>query len=81
MQVHLAGRSDDAHLGARQRDHAGLRHRRLRRVRRGRVDRAAPTGKSWPICPAAISPWNGAADNNVYMTGPATEVFTGDIEI
>ena len=34
----FAGRSDDAHLGARQRHHAGLRHRRFGGVRGRRAD-------------------------------------------
>ena len=43
VQVHDRRRSHDAHLGARQRHHAGLRHRRVGRVRgrrlTGRTDR------------------------------------------
>ena len=75
----LAGRGADARLGARLRRDAGLRHRRLRRVRGGRsTGRTARRSSS--ICPAAISISTGPHDDHVYLTGPAVEVFQGQWE-
>ncbi len=56
-----------------------MRHRRVRGVRRRRADRAAPARKLLAHLPGGDLEleWS-EADNCVYMTGPATEVFTGE---
>ena len=54
-----AGRGPDADLGARQRDHPGLRDRGLRRLRGGRPDGQDGAGRSSPTSPAATSPSTG----------------------
>ena len=55
----LAGGGAHAGLGARLRRDAGLRHRRLRRVRGRRADRPHRAARSSPICPAATWNWTG----------------------
>ena len=55
----LARRGPDAGLGARLRRDAGLRHRRLRRLRGRRADRPHRAARSSPICPAATWNWSG----------------------
>ena len=66
----------DAGLGARRRDHAGLRLRRLRRGGGHGAARADRRGGSRCGSTAAISSidWR---DDGVWMTGPTTLVFEG----
>ena len=73
----LAARSDDANLGARQRNHAGLRHRRSAVCVAGVL--AGEPGEILAHLPGGDLEleWN-ETDNHVYMTGPATEVFSGE---
>ena len=68
-----------ADLGARLRRDAGLRHRRVCRVRRGRADRPhRPRRARFILLGGDLAiEWN-EADNHVYMTGPAVEVFSGE---
>ncbi len=72
-------RGQDADLGARLGDHPGLRHRGLRRLRRRRAHGADRTARSSRICRAATSSCPGLSTGRpIFMTGPATEVFSGD---
>ena len=76
---HEPGRGPDAHLGARLGHHPGLRHRRLRRLRRRRAHRPDRPQLCSPTCPAATSSSSGPPTSaSVFMTGPATEVFSGE---
>ena len=78
VQVQSPHEVTHAHLGARQRDHAGLRHRGLRGVRRRRPDRPHRS----PVLahlPGGDLELDWAADNHVYMSGPAAEVFSGRV--
>ena len=58
VEVQGPGRSPDADLGARLRHHPGLRHRRLRRLRRGGAH-GRPAARFSLTSPAAISSSNG----------------------
>ncbi len=71
-------RGDDAHLGARQRHHAGLRHRGLGRVRGRQRWPATAIGKILAHLPGGDLELEWADDDHVYMTGPAAEVFSGE---
>jgi hypothetical protein len=75
----LAGRGHDADVGAGQRDHARVRHRRVGRLRERRADRphrpqaARPPARRRPDARAG-----GRCDNCRVHDRPATEVFSGE---
>ncbi len=71
-----------ARLGARLGRDRGLRHRRVRRAGRGGAQRPQPARRARCTCTAATCASSGArSDDHVCMTGPADEVFRGEIEV
>ena len=77
VQVKQPERIYHANMGTRQRHHAGLRHRRLRLCGGRRPHRPLPATTTRPLPGGDLELNWSEADNCVYMTGPATEVFTG----
>ena len=73
----LARRGADAGVGARLRRNPGLRHRRLCRVR-GRRLTGRTARRILAHLPGGDLELEWAADNHVYMTGEAVEVFSGE---
>ena len=74
----FARRGHDADLGARQRRDPGVRHRRLRRGRGRRADRPHARRVVAHLPGGDLELHWSEADDHVYMTGPAVEVFSGE---
>ena len=76
-------------MGTWQRHHNGLRHRSMRHGNGSSVDRALRTEVYYHHGRRSTIIMDGGSldiewrecDNHIYMTGPATIAFEGDIEL